>query len=195
MPYREAFKKFETFFRKFKDNINDPEHVGPLINVNTTKGESWKGWKEGFFRVSCRKNAYKCRLARQFRLIRMETNRIAKVFHAIYTKFISAIDSMENHPTSGKSGKKQRTQVKRNSKISSKRKSISNDDMVMIKQIRQMIEVDMLGKNHTDSRKKRFIVAASILGWKIHENKKEIEKYKGQLIPYIIRISYNKIRF
>ena len=37
MPYREAFKKFETFFRKFKNNINDPDHVGPLINVNATK--------------------------------------------------------------------------------------------------------------------------------------------------------------
>ena len=42
MPYGEAFKKFETFFRKFKNNINDPDHVGPLINVNATKGESWK---------------------------------------------------------------------------------------------------------------------------------------------------------
>ena len=49
----------------------------------------------------------------------------------------------------------------------------------MIKQITHMIETDMLGKNHTNSRKKRFIVAASILGWKIHENKKEIEKLKG----------------
>ena len=69
MPYRKAFKKFETFFRKFKNNINDPDHVGPLININATKGESWKGPKEGFFRVRCKKNAYKCRLARQFRLI------------------------------------------------------------------------------------------------------------------------------
>ena len=179
MPYREAFKKFETFFRKFKNNINDPDHVGPLINVNATKGESWKGPKEGFFRVRCKKNAYKCRLARQFRLIQMETNRIAKVFHAIYTKFISAIDSMENHPTLGRSGKGQRTCIKRNTNLSVQQDDISKDDMVMIKQIRHMIETDMLGKNHTNSRKKRFIVAASILGWKIHENKKEIEKLKG----------------
>ena len=58
MPYREAFKKFETFLRKFKNNINDPDHVGPLININATKGKSWKGPKEGFFRVRCKKNAY-----------------------------------------------------------------------------------------------------------------------------------------
>ena len=179
MPYKEAFKKFETFFRKFKNNINDPDHVGPLINVNATKGESWKGPKEGFFRVRCKKNAYKCRLARQFRLIRMETNRIAKVFHAIHTKFISAIDSMENHPTSGRSRKGQRTRIKRNINLSVQQDDISKDDMVMIKQIRHMIETDILGKNHTNSRKKKFIVAASILGWKIHENKKEIEKLKG----------------
>ena len=179
MPYREAFKKFETFFRKFKNNINDPDHVGPLINIHATKGETWKGPKEGFFRVHCKKNAYKCRLARQFRLIRMETNRIAKVFHASYKKLISAIDSMENYPTSGKSGKRQRTHFKRNIDSPIQQDNISKDDMVMIKQIRQMIETDMLGKNHTNSREKRFIVAASILGWKIHENKKEIEKLKG----------------
>ena len=106
----------------------------------------------------------------------MEKNRIAKVFHAIYTKFISAIDSMENHPTSGRSGKGQRTHIKRNINLSVQQDDISKDDIVMIKQIRQMIETDMLGKNHTNSRKKRFIVATSILGWKIHENKKEIEK-------------------
>ena len=40
MPYREAFKQFETFFRKFKNNINDLDHVGPLININATKGEN-----------------------------------------------------------------------------------------------------------------------------------------------------------
>ena len=94
----------------------------------------------------------------------MKTNRIAKVFHAIYTKFISAIDSMENHPTSGKSGKRQRTHVKRNIDLSVQQDSISKDDMVMLTQIRRMIETNMLGKNHTISRKKRFIVAASILG-------------------------------
>ena len=55
MPYKEAFKKFETFLRRFKNNINNPEHVDPLINVNQTKGESWKGPKEAFFRVSCKK--------------------------------------------------------------------------------------------------------------------------------------------
>ena len=49
----------------------------------------------------------------------------------------------------------------------------------MLTQIRHMIETDMLDKNHTISRKKRFILAASILGWKIHENKREIEKLKG----------------
>ena len=125
MPYREAFKKFETFFRKFKNNINDPDHVGPLINVNATKGESWKGPKEGKF------------------------------------------------------GKRQRTRVKRNIDLSVQQDNIGKDDMVMLTQIRHMKETDMLDKNHTISRKKRFIVAASILGWKIHENKKEIEKLKG----------------
>ena len=61
------------------------------------------------------------------------------------------MDSMENHPTSGKSGKGQRTRVKRNIDLSVQQDDISKDDMVMIKQIRHMMETDMLGKNHTNS--------------------------------------------
>ena len=120
----------------------------------------------------------------------METNRITKVFHAIYTKFISAIDSMENHPTSGKSGKRQRTHVKRNIDSSVQQNNISKDDMVMIKQIRHMIEIDMLGKNHTYSREKRFIVAASILGWKIHKNKKDLTETKIQIVKPPLTVLY-----
>ena len=180
MPYKEAFKKFETFMRKFKNNINDPDHVGPLINVNQTKGGSWKGPKEGFFRVSCKKNAYKCRLARQFRLIRMEVARIAKVFHAIYTKFISAIDSMEGHPSSEKTKSTQGSRIKRSIHTMSDVEKINEEDMETLRESRKMIEFKMLGLNNTDlpKREKRFIIASIMLGWKIHQNRQDVKKLK-----------------
>ena len=140
LPYKEAFKKFETFLRKFKNNINDPDHVGPLVNVNQTKGESWKGPKEGFFRIGCKRNAYKCRLARQFKLIKSEVARIAKVFHAIYSKFISAIDSMEGHPSSGKNKRTGGSRVKRAINPMTDLGRISEEDMETIRESRRMIE-------------------------------------------------------
>ena len=180
LPYKEAFKKFETFLRKFKNNINDPDHVGPLVNVNQTKGESWKGPKEGFFRIGCKRNAYKCRLARQFKLIKSEVARIAKVFHAIYSKFISAIDSMEGHPSSGKNKRTGGSRVKRAINPMTDLGRISEEDMETIRESRRMIETKMLHRNLTKEheREKRFIVTTAILGWKIHQNKKDINKIK-----------------
>ena len=110
----------------------------------------------------------------------METARVAKVFHAIYTKFISAIDSMEGHPTSGKKKKTQGTRVRRN--IDHKKLTkMDPEDMMMLREVRKMIQTTMLNTTKTLQRNKRFIVASAILGWKIHENKQEIDKLKDDV--------------
>ena len=69
-PYRETFKKFERFLNRFRRDLNDPQRVGPLFNINRTKTSMWQGPKADTFRGhKCRKEAYKCRLSRQFSLI------------------------------------------------------------------------------------------------------------------------------
>ena len=110
----------------------------------------------------------------------MEVARIAKVFHAIYTKFISAIDSMEGHPSSEKTKSTQGSRIKRSIHTMSDIGKVNEEDMETLRESRRIIEFKMLGLNKTGlpKRGKRFVVASMVLGWKIHQNKEDIKKLK-----------------
>ena len=116
-PYIEAFKKFERFLNRFTRDLNDPEVVGPLFNINRTKTDTWSGPKSEYFRGICKKNAYRCRLVKQFKLIRSQTKKIKVLFQEIYLQFIRAIDSTGYHPTSGRKKGSKGTRLKRSARI------------------------------------------------------------------------------
>ena len=70
-PYIDSFKKFERFLHRFTKELDSPDFVGPLYNINKTKSDIWSGPKSDYFRVQCRKNAYRCRLVMQFKLLKI----------------------------------------------------------------------------------------------------------------------------
>ena len=88
-PYRVTFKKFERFLNRFGRDLNDPEWVEPLFNINRTKTSMWQGIRADTFRgYKCRNEAYKCQLSREFSLTRLECAKTAKLFQGIYTNMI-----------------------------------------------------------------------------------------------------------
>ena len=187
-PYRETFKKFERFLNRFRKDLHDPERVGPLFNINRTKTSMWQGPKADAFRgQKCRKEAYKCRLSRQFSLIRMECAKTTKLFQGIYAKFIMAIDSMEHHSTSGRRETSKGTRVKRGVRIQYPTKTnyqlapLAFEDEQTLSDIEYFLRVKMLKKQRYSRRRKRFLISSIILGWKIHQNKKLIESIKKSL--------------
>ena len=44
-PYMESFKKFEQFLNRFTRDLDNPDFVGPLYNINQTKADLWDGPK------------------------------------------------------------------------------------------------------------------------------------------------------
>ena len=44
-PYMESFKKFERFLNRFTRDLDNPDFVGPLYNINRTKADLWDGPK------------------------------------------------------------------------------------------------------------------------------------------------------
>ena len=112
-PYIESFKKFERFLNRFTRDLNNPEVVGPLYNINQTKTDSWDAPKSEYFRGNCKKNAYRCRLIKQFKLLRTQTRKIKVLFQEIYLRFIRAIDSASYHPTSNRKKGSKETKLKR----------------------------------------------------------------------------------
>ena len=187
-PYRETFKKFERFLNRFRKDLNDPERVGPLFNINRTKSSMWQGPRADTFRgYKCRKEAFKCRLSRQFSLIRIEYEKTTKLFQGIYTKFIMAIDSMEHHSTSGRKKTSKGTRVKRRinkrqmTKTDQQLAQLTNENEQLLSDIEYYLRIKMLKKHRHYRRVKRFLISSIILGWKIHENKKKVESIKKSL--------------
>ena len=185
-PYIDSFKRFERFLNRFTKELDSPDFVGPLYNVNRTKSESWNGPKSDYFRVQCRKNAYRCRLVKQFKLLRSQVKKIKILFREIYTRFIRAIDSMDNHPTSNRRKGSKGTRLKRETKIIrdplyQQISQLDSDDEIMLRNGRIILEQRLAGTIPSLVRRKRFIVASAILGWRIHKNKQEIDRIKGHL--------------
>ena len=54
-PYIESFKKFERFLNRFTRDLNDPEVVGPLYNINRTKTDSWDGQSQSILEAIARR--------------------------------------------------------------------------------------------------------------------------------------------
>ena len=66
----ESFKKFERFLNRFTRDLDSPDFVGPLYNINRTKANLWDGPKREYFRVNCKQHGYRCRIMKQFKLLR-----------------------------------------------------------------------------------------------------------------------------
>ena len=66
-------------------------HITPLSNETTIK--------RSFNLVTCKNNPYRCKSKLKFKQYKLEIQYISKVFHAIYRKFLTAIDHIDYHPS------------------------------------------------------------------------------------------------
>ena len=48
-PYYRTFKAYGHYLLQFKQDLNDPQHIGSLYNLNRTKSDHWEGSKVNLF--------------------------------------------------------------------------------------------------------------------------------------------------
>ena len=65
--------------------------ITPLSNESTIQ--------EFFNLITCQNNPYGCKSKLKFEQYKLEVQYINKVFHAIYRKFLMAIDDIDYHPS------------------------------------------------------------------------------------------------
>ena len=69
-PYQDYFKKFETYLHRFSRDLQDPDYVGALVNLNRIKEENYeyiiKRKKSHFGPMTCREATYDCRVKKQY---------------------------------------------------------------------------------------------------------------------------------
>ena len=117
-PYKQAFKQFGQYMRKFLADLHDPRYVATLYKAGTNerdpsdKGEEEKT-KTFFTDDTCTQLTYQCRIQNQFIQLKNEADKVNQIYQETYKKFLRAIDHMEFHPTLGRSKTKSTLRLRR----------------------------------------------------------------------------------
>ena len=146
-PYKQAFKQFGQYIKKFLADLRDPHYVSTLYKVGTYKGHPSDRRKENgtntyFTDGICRQLTYHCRVQNQFIQLRNEANKVYQIYLETYRKFLRAIDHMEFHPTLDRSGTGTATRNRRQphgreqpettSQYMSLREGLTEEDILML---------------------------------------------------------------
>ena len=179
-PYKQVFKQFGQYIRKFLADLHDPRYVDTLYKVGTNKGYSSNRREENktniFFTDGiCTQSTYQCRMQNQFIQLRNEANKVHQIYLETYRKFLRAIDHMEFHPTLGRSKTESSTRNRRQplgknqsettSQYTSQRGGLTEEDILMLKQADELIKNKFLNQTTEHKRIKRFGLAGWIMGW------------------------------
>ena len=140
-PYRESFKKFDSYLERFHRDLHNPDYVGAFTDLNRAKTKDqthMKGKKIYFSPGTCTGGSYNCRVQKQYLRIVSETRKLCQLFNGVYSKFLQAIDHMEYHPTLGKEKKGSSVRLrKRNTEgiepsLAHQLKYLTKDDVEML---------------------------------------------------------------
>ena len=84
-PYYRTFKAYGCYLLQFKQDLNDPQHIGSLYNLNRTRSDCWEGSKVNLFAGSpCKIESYECRLMKQFKMIKKEVNNLETLYNSLF---------------------------------------------------------------------------------------------------------------
>ena len=179
-PYKQAFKQFGQYIRKFLADLCNPLYVNTLYKVGTYKGHTSVRREENetniyFTDGICRQLTYQCQIQNQFIQLRNEADKVHQIYLETYRKFLRAIDHMEFHPTLGWSKTESSTRNKRKphdkeqtettSHYASQRGGLTEEDILMLKQADELIKTKFLNQTTKHKRIKRFGLAGWIMGW------------------------------
>ena len=102
-PFLRGFQAVNTHLKDLIKDINNPTYfqkiVSPFNNFQITPLSNetviWKFLNS----PACKVNPYACQSKMKLEQYRLEIQYAIKVFHAIYKKFLKAIDHIDYHPS------------------------------------------------------------------------------------------------
>ena len=101
-PFLQGFQSVDEYLSDLMADINDPTHfqrlISPFSDVQVTPLSNDTHIKEFLNSPACSFCPYACQAKMKFEQYRLEIQYVYKVFHAIYKKFLTAIDHIDYHP-------------------------------------------------------------------------------------------------
>ena len=101
-PFLQGFQSVEEYLSDLMADIDDPTYfqrlISPFGDVQVTPLSNDTHIKKFLNSPACSFCPYACQAKMKFEQYRLEIQYVYKVFHAIYKKFWTAIDHINNHP-------------------------------------------------------------------------------------------------
>ena len=102
-PFLKGFQSVHQYLEDLVKDLNNPEYfqrlIYPIKTFQITPLSNESTIQKFFNLVMCQSNPYGCKSKLKFKQYKLEIQYISKVFHAIYRKFLTAIDHINYHPS------------------------------------------------------------------------------------------------
>ena len=132
----------------------------------------------------CMQCPYACQSKMKFEKFKWEIHYIRKIFHAIYRKFLTAIDHIEYHPSqvySNKTRTKRSVTYEIHGHYYSPTKTLTPSEEDFLTAFMKALDKINPSLHKNLSRMKRVGIFTWILGWDIFSNARNIAKFKDNL--------------
>ena len=188
-PFLQGFQSVDTYIKDLMTDIANPTYfrklISPFHDVQITPCTNESNIIKFLNSPRCTYCPYACQSKMKFEQYHLEIQYVYKVFHAIYKKFLTAIDHIDYHPT--QQHNKNTTRVKRNDLYvldghyhSQSRELTPSEEKFLDTFLKALYQMNpTLHKNL--SRMKRTGIFTWLLGWGIFSNARSISKIKDNL--------------
>ena len=188
-PFLQGFQSVDTYIRDLMKDIANPTYfrrlVAPFHDIPFIFGTNESNVMKFLKSPGCAARPYACCSKLKFDQYNLEIQYIYKVFHAIYKKFLTAIDHIDYHPS--QQHHKNITRVKRSDLFtlyghyhSPTRELTPSEEKFLDTFLKGLYQMNPSLHNNL-SRMKRTGIFTWLLGWGIFANTRSISKIKDNL--------------
>ena len=186
-PFLSGFQSVNEYLKDLIKDINNPTYfqkiLSPFNNFQVTPLSNetviWKFLNS----PACKVNPYACQSKMKLEQYQLEIQYVIKVFHAIYKKFLTAIDHIDYHPLQ----RQNTTQVKRSEIYSlfghyhTQTQTLTPSEEHFLDEFLKALYKINPSLHKSLTHMKRVGILTWILEWGVYSNARSISKIKDNL--------------
>ena len=188
-PFLLGFQSMDNYIKNLITDINNPDYfqrlIAPFHDSQVTPFSTHDTIRTFLSSPKCHSYPHACQAKMKFEQFHIEISYVYKVFHAIYKKFLTAIDHINYHPSQQVTANT--TRVKRGSMYisdgqyhSHMRRLTPSEENILDAFLKALYKINPSLHNNL-SHMKRTGIFTRLLGWGIFTNARSISQIKDNL--------------
>ena len=188
-PFLQGFQSVAEYLNDLIADIDDPTYyqrlISPFDDVQVTPLSNDTCIKKFLNSPACSFCPYACQAKMKFEQYWIEIQYVYKVFHAIYKKFLTAIDHIDYHPLQQHNANA--TRIKRSEMYNlygqyhTKTRELTPSEENFLDVFMKALYTINPSLHKSLSHMKRVGIFTWILGWEVFSNARSVSKIKNNL--------------